>query len=363
MTAQEGEGGGGSNRAPEASRRTFLKVGAGVVGGLLVGGAAAYIAKPSSGNAASTQTVTCTVTSTVTSTISGTATQSTTGSSTATSTSSTTTTCTSTAANPQNVLLMLSTSEAAEVAAMVDTLIPEDSNGPGAASAGAIYFIDKQLASEYGNNGDMYMQGPFVPPNLTSSITVDSTDGTPITYSGGSAITMPTAGTQYQYGVLLRDFWRYGLQAFETYCGGAYGGNFEKLSASDRVQALTDLANNKPTSFNSILPSDFFQEVFFMTWCGFLMDPLYGGNQGMVGWDLVAFNGTNQGNFYGEGHTTKELMVAATPTRLKPASLAQFQQATTSGASCTSTSSSSSASGPPSTSTTAASSSASSTSS
>jgi gluconate 2-dehydrogenase gamma chain len=210
---------------------------------------------------------------------------------------------------------------------MADALIPEDSNGPGATSAGAIYFIDRQLASEYGNNGDMYMQGPFVPANLTGSITIDSTDGTPITYSEGSAPTIPTAGTQYQYGMLLSNFWRYGLQAFETYCNGAYGGNFETLSASDRAQALADLANNKPTSFNSILPSDFFQEVFFMTWCGFLMDPLYGGNQGMVGWELVGFNGTNQGNFYGEGMTTKELMVATTPTLLKPASLAQFQQA------------------------------------
>ena len=31
------------------------------------------------------------------------------------------------------------------------------------------------------------------------------------------------------------------------------------------------------------------------------------------------------GNFYGEGHTSQELMVATTPTRLKPASLAQLQ--------------------------------------
>ena len=94
---------------------------------------------------------------------------------------------------------------------------------------------------------------------------------------------------------------------------------------------MTDLADNKPTSFNDIVPSDFFNEVFFMTWCGFLMDPLYGGNQGMVGWELIGFNGVNMGNFYGEGHTTKQLMVATTPTRLKPASLAQFQQAAGAG--------------------------------
>ena len=141
--------------------------------------------------------------------------------------------------------------------------------------------------------------------------------------------TVPTAGTVYQYGIRLRDFWRYGLQAFETYCNSAYGGNFETLSSANQVKALTDLYNNVPTSFNDITPSDFFNEAFFMAWCGFLMDPLYAGNQGMVGWLLTGFNGTNQGNFYGEGHTTAELMVATTPTRLMPASLAQFQAAAT----------------------------------
>ena len=144
-------------------------------------------------------------------------------------------------------------------------------------------------------------------------------------------ITAATAGTKYQYGVLFRDFWRYGVQALETYSNSAYGGNFETLSAANQVAALTDLANNKPTSFNGLVPSDFFNEVFFMTWCGFLMDPLWGGNQGMVGWELTGFSGVNMGNFYGEGYTSKQLMVATTPTRLKPASLAQFQAASGAG--------------------------------
>jgi hypothetical protein len=88
---------------------------------------------------------------------------------------------------------------------------------------------------------------------------------------------------------------------------------------------LTDLANNKPTSFNSIVPADFFWELFFMVWCGFLMDPMLGGNRGMVGWDLLGFNGVNFGNSYGEGLTSQQLMLATTPTKLQPASLAQLQ--------------------------------------
>ncbi|MDA4114381.1 MAG: gluconate 2-dehydrogenase subunit 3 family protein, partial [Thaumarchaeota archaeon] len=123
---------------------------------------------------------------------------------------------------------------------MIDVLIPTDSNGPGGKEAGAIYFIDRQLASDYGKNGNMYNRGPFVPPGQTGSITVNDHTGTPITYSGGSMITLPTAGTQYFYGMLLSDFWRYGLDAFQTYSNSAYGGNFESLSAANKVAALTD---------------------------------------------------------------------------------------------------------------------------
>jgi len=208
------------------------------------------------------------------------------------------------------------------VEAMAETIIPTDSNGPGAKEAGAVYFIDRQLASDYGKNGNMYNRGPFVMAGMNGPITANNLAGQSVTYSGGSMITAPTAGTKYQYGVLFRDFWRYGVQALETYSNSVYGGNFEKLSAANQVAALTDLANNKPTGFNGIVPSDFFNEVFFTTWCGFLMDPLWGGNQGMVGWELTGFNGVNMGNFYGEGMTTKQLMVSTTPTRLKPASLA-----------------------------------------
>jgi gluconate 2-dehydrogenase gamma chain len=220
----------------------------------------------------------------------------------------------------------LNVTEQACVAAMAAMIIPTDSNGPGATTAGSIYFIDRQLGGDYGKNAQMYFKGPFVYPGLTTPVTIAGT-----TYSAGSMIANPTDGSRYQYGLQLREFWRSGILAFETYCGSAYGGNFETLSAANQLKALTDLTTNKPTSFNDIVPSDFFNEVFFMTWSGFLMDPLYGGNIGMVGWELTGFSGVNMGNFYGEGHTSQELMLMTTPLRLKPASLAQFQAAAKAG--------------------------------
>ena len=320
------------------------------MGGLIVGGAAGYLVKGSGGSApsaASTTTVTNTVT--VTNTGSGATTTATTGP----TTSTTSTTSTGTGTPTQNqAYVILNPQEAALVEAIGEALIPSDSNGPGFKEAGGLYFVDGQLAGEYGTNGNMYMDGPFVTPGTGGPIKVGSE-----TYPGGSPSVRLGAGTRYQYPLTLRQFWKIGLAALQTYSNGAYHGDFQTLSATDQAQVLTDLYNNKPTNFTlaipsfksgtsvtqtiQIVPQDFFYDLYIMCWCGYLMDPVYGGNRNMVGWQYVAFNGTNMGNFYNEGLTDKQLMVATSATKLQPASLGQFQQAFGSTAASTSSSSSS----------------------
>jgi gluconate 2-dehydrogenase gamma chain len=199
--------------------------------------------------------------------------------------------------------LTLNVSEQPLVESIAETIIPTDSSGPGAKEAGVIYFIDRQLAGEYGISGNMFMQGPFVATGQKGPITVDK-----ITYSDGSPPVRIGAGTRYQYSLNLREYWRTGLEALQTYANGAFGNNFEKLSSSQKEQILQDLWVNKPTTFNDILPEDFAYELFMMVWSGFLMDPLHGGNKGMVGWDLLGFTCTNTGNFYGEGKTPQQLI-------------------------------------------------------
>ncbi|MDA4135787.1 MAG: gluconate 2-dehydrogenase subunit 3 family protein [Thaumarchaeota archaeon] len=386
----------------DASRRTFLKIGAAAVGGLVVGAVAVYAAKPST---TATTTATCTTTetttlpgttvtstgpgSTVTSTGPGTTVTSTAPGTTITSTATTTlpaTTVTSTVTtsntsqfisvqdqlDTQSAFLSFSTTEQAEMAAIASAIIPSDSTGPGATEAGAIYFVDRQLKNAYGTSGLVYRSEPFVPANVTTPITVDG-----ITYPGGSVTYVngpntytvtynPTAnvrvgaGSRYQYPFDMKQFWTIGLAGIEAYSNAAYGGNFETLSAANQTSCLTDLWANKPTydgasgalsggaaggyqeviegvnspaagvpggtQFGAVLPSDFAYELFFMVWNGFWVDPVYGGNKGMVGWSYVGFHGVNLGNFYGEGYTSKQLMVATTPITLAPASLGQYQK-------------------------------------
>ncbi|MDA4114303.1 MAG: gluconate 2-dehydrogenase subunit 3 family protein [Thaumarchaeota archaeon] len=217
--------------------------------------------------------------------------------------------------------LTLSVSEQTLLEAVAETIIPTDSNGPGAKEAGAIYFMDRVLAGDYGKNGNVYMQGPFTLSGIAGPVTVEG-----ITYPNGTPVQRVNAGTRYQYQMNIREFFKYGLAALQSYAVSAYGGKFETLSAANQLKALQDVWSGKPTSFNSINPVDFAYELTMLVWCGFLMDPIYGGNQNMVGWVYVGFNGVNTGDFYGEGMTPKQLMVATTPTRLKPASLAQFQK-------------------------------------
>jgi hypothetical protein len=212
----------------------------------------------------------------------------------------------------------LSQTEFRELEALAETIIPTDENGPGAKEAGVVYFIDQQLNDDYGTNARWYKKGPFVPAGHSGPLVVQG-----ITYPQGS-MTLPYGGPTYQYDILMREFWRTGLQSLEEYSQATYGAKVENLTNDQRTQLLLDLYDGKPTNFK-IVPIDFFNELIFMVYSGFFMDPAYGGNKGMVGWSLTGFTGANMGNAYNEGLNVQNLMVATTVTRLQPASMGQYQ--------------------------------------
>ena len=231
--------------------------------------------------------------------------------------------------------LTLNPTERKIVEALAEAIIPTDSSGPGAKEAGVVYFIDHMLAGNYGKGGNMFLQGPFILPQ-SGSITVmgakyPATAKSPITYSGGTIAPRLQAGTAYQYAFNPREFWRRGLVSLENYCNVAKGGkNFEDLLSVDQTVVLQDLFDNKASNtdlqsaFSAPNAAEFFNEVHDLVVAGFWSDPIYGGNQNMVGWQLIAFNANYWGDDIGLG--AKKLMVAGTPTRLKPKSLGQFQK-------------------------------------
>ncbi len=241
--------------------------------------------------------------------------------------------------NQSQGFLTLNTEEKPAVEALAEAIIPSDSNGPGAKEAGVIYFIDNMLAREYGQSSGKwwFMQGPFVLPQ-TGSVTVDgavypSTTKAPITYSGGTIKPRLQAGTAYQYPFNAREFWRRGLMFLQTYCNATYGKNFQNLSSDQQTTVLQDMFDNSPTNtamqsaFQGPNAAEFFNDVYDMVVAGFWADPLYGGNIGKVGWSLLASNGVNNGT--GQGHSTIQLAISTTPTKLPPLSLGDLQRGAT----------------------------------
>ncbi len=240
--------------------------------------------------------------------------------------------------NQARGFLTLNSEEQPIVEALAETIFPTDSNGPGAKEAGAIYFIDNMLAGSYGQASGKwwFMQGPFIQPQPAGTqLTVmgavyPSTTKTAITYSNGTIKPRLQAGTAYQYPFNPREFWRRGLSFLQNYCTSAKGGKFETLSSDTRTTVLQELFDNDPkntalqSAFQGPTAAEFFNEIHDLVTAGYWTDPLYGGNIGMVGWNLLAFPGVNSGS--DQGLSTIKLATASTPTKLPPKSLGDLQK-------------------------------------
>jgi gluconate 2-dehydrogenase gamma chain len=127
------------------------------------------------------------------------------------------------------------------VAAMTGRIIPTDDQ-PGAIEADCVNFIDKALANE-------------------------------------DAAAAP-------------DFLA-GLVCLEALCNESEGMPFTALSADRQDDVLASLEANSANPWPSKAPTatDFFETVRVMTIMGFMADPKYGGNAGMVGWRVARYPG------------------------------------------------------------------------
>jgi gluconate 2-dehydrogenase gamma chain len=182
--------------------------------------------------------------------------------------------------------------QAAIVAAACARIIPTDENGPGATEAGVVYFIDRQLSSDYGLSGRRYEHGP---------------------YASGT----PTQGDQS--GMHMRDRYRLGILGLEAYAREIYQQGFTQLAPDQQDRVLSDMEKGIPQTFDgsSIQASTtspgasgteggfrqttpggpgvgataFFNLLRSHAIAGLFADPVHGGNRDMVGWKLIGFPG------------------------------------------------------------------------
>ncbi len=174
------------------------------------------------------------------------------------------------------------------ITAAAERIIPRDDNGPGATDAGVVYFIDRQLSSEYGMVGKRYGAGPFTAGN--------SNQGD-------------------QSGLSMRDRYRIGIDGMQAYAQATFQKDFKDLGPDQQDQILRDMEGGKATGFPGSGGQTFFTLLVNHVKAGFFADPIYGGNRDMVGWKMIGYPGAqivyqNWISRYGEKFTEPFMSLA-----------------------------------------------------
>lgn len=165
----------------------------------------------------------------------------------------------------EDVLFYLNDDEAAFIRAAVDRLIPPDDKWPGAADAGVVTYIDRQLASAYGAGAKMYLQGPWVPDAPT------------------------VQGYQLRY--TPAELYRVAIGEIAEAVGQAHDGKrFVDLKPEEMDSVLKALESGD-LQLPSIPSPVFFETLLANTIEGWFADPAYGGNRDMAGWRMIGFPG------------------------------------------------------------------------
>jgi len=162
-----------------------------------------------------------------------------------------------------DVLFFFNEEEAAFLRAAVDRLIPPDDKWPGAADAGVVTYIDRQLASSYGAGAKMYLAGPWVPD--------------------------APAEQGYQLRFTPAELYRVALgEIAEAVAKTHDGKSFAELSGDDMDQVLKGLESGD-LQLPSVSSPVFFETLLANTIEGWFADPAYGGNRDMAGWRMIGF--------------------------------------------------------------------------
>ncbi|AVK98780.1 gluconate 2-dehydrogenase subunit 3 family protein [Lysinibacillus sphaericus] len=144
-----------------------------------------------------------------------------------------------------------------------ERIFPKDDLGPGAIDLDVPYFIDHQLAGQYGSNSKEYMQGPF---------------------GEGS----PTQG--YQSRLTRAEIFKQGIAKMETEAQSRFKKSFNDLEGKQMDEILTAFQKGD-IQMSGVTSAFFFALLRAATLEGAYSDPLYGGNRNMEGWRMKGFPG------------------------------------------------------------------------
>jgi len=163
--------------------------------------------------------------------------------------------------------IFFSAPERAFIEAAVARLIPDDPVGPGAVEAGVPFFLDRQLAGQFGQGQHYYLGGPW--PKGT-----------------------PEQGYQSRFSPA--QLYRAAIPAIERYVAATFNGAaFANLAAADQDKVLKGLESGAIALDGGVDAKTFFAMLLQNTREGYLSDPIYGGNKDMGAWKMIGFPGAH----------------------------------------------------------------------
>ncbi|MEK4487356.1 gluconate 2-dehydrogenase subunit 3 family protein [Psychrobacillus sp. FSL H8-0484] len=174
------------------------------------------------------------------------------------------------------------------LSAATERIFPKDDLGPGAIELGVPYFIDKQLAGEWGMNAKEYMKGPFITDiqaagNHNNKRNQDS--------QGPNAETqVPTPTPRYQSILNRSEIFTLGLRKIDQVAQKDFGARFVDLDPDKQDEVLRLFEQDK-VEMKGVGSSNFFYLLLQTTIEGAYADPVYGGNKDMMGWKMKDYPG------------------------------------------------------------------------
>lgn len=151
------------------------------------------------------------------------------------------------------------------LAAASERIYPQDDNGPGAIELGVPYFIDRQMAGQWGSNAKEYMQGPFAenPEELQG----------------------------YQSSMTRAEIIVEGLRKLNETSQSENEIDFPDLDGGRQDEILT-MFEAGDVDMEGLRDSNVFFDILrAATLEGVYSDPLYGGNRNMEGWRMKEYPG------------------------------------------------------------------------
>ena len=168
-------------------------------------------------------------------------------------------------ANPNVALMFFTPIQYRITQAAAERIFPENANGPGAKELNAAIYIDHQLAGPWGSNVKDYRLGAFYKAEENQ-------------------------GPQIK--LLRKDLFLAGLDSLNTYSNEQFDIEFTKLEATQQDEVLTAFSEGKVELYGKVSSSHFFSLLRTLTIEGVYADPMYGGNNEMIGWGMRKYPGS-----------------------------------------------------------------------